>query len=55
MINYVAGFAGQSSNLSTNHLIQCLSRHVDQTMEMQVLRPDVGTINLQVNVSEAMQ
>lgn len=51
----ITGFAGQSSNLSTNHLIQCLSRHVDQTMEMRVLRPDVGTVNLQVNVSEALQ
>ena len=50
-----AGFAGQSSNLSTNHLIQCLSQNVHKTMEVTVLRPGSGSLVLQVNVFEALQ
>ncbi|DBA85233.1 TPA: hypothetical protein ACH3X2_005937 [Trebouxia sp. C0005] len=51
----ITGFAGQSSNVSTNHLIRCLGQHVDKAMEVQVLRPGVGSVSLQVNVSEALQ
>lgn len=51
----ITGFAGQSSNVSTNYLIQCLGQHVDKAMEVQVLRPGVGSVSLQVTVSEALQ
>lgn len=51
----ITGFAGQSSNLSTNHLIHCLSQHVNRTMEVKVLRPEAGSVVLQVAVSEALQ
>ncbi|KAL0050347.1 hypothetical protein WJX82_009455 [Trebouxia sp. C0006] len=51
----ITGFAGQSSNVSTNHLIRCLGQHVDKAMEVQVLRPGVGSVSLQVKVSEALQ
>ena len=49
------GFAGQSENLSTNHLIQCLSQHVNEMMEVKVVRPDAGTLTLKIKVSEALQ
>lgn len=51
----LAGFAGQSNNLSTNHLIQCLSQHVNELMDVRVIRPDAGTLTLKVKVSEALQ
>ena len=54
-MQFFAGFAGQSSDLSTTRLIQCLSQHVDQKMEMKVLRPGAGSMTLQVDVSEALQ
>ena len=55
VVCFIAGFAGQSSNVSTNYLIQCLGQHVDKAMEVQVLRPGVGSVSLQVTVSEALQ
>lgn len=51
----ITGFAGQSNNLSTNHLIQCLSQHVNELMDVRVIRPDAGTLTLKVKVSEALQ
>ena len=50
-----AGFAGQDKTLSTSHLIQCLSQHVNDKMEVQILRPSVGKKVLQIHVSEALQ
>jgi len=55
VLHVIAGFAGQSSNVSTNHLIRCLGQHIDKAMEVHVLRPGVGTVSLQLNVSEALQ
>ena len=52
---YAVCAAGQSSNLTTNHLIQCLSQHVNATMDVKVTRPDEGNLYLKVKVSEALQ
>lgn len=51
----LAGFAGQSYDLSTNHLIHCLSQHVNESMDVEIIRPDAGTLALQIRASEALQ
>lgn len=50
-----AGFAGQNKVVSTSHLIHCLGQHVNEKMEVQILRPSAGRKTLQIHVAEALQ
>ena len=49
----VAGFAGQSDDMSTNYWADCLSQHVNQYMDVKVTRPNAGTLTFNIRASEA--
>ena len=53
MLLLVAGFAGQSDDMSTNYWADCLSQHVNQYMDVKVTRPNAGTLTFNIRASEA--